>query len=195
MFVRSTLALSCALLLSGTALADASYTVFTPTQEPYQRFQNFVAPGTFQDTFNFDVAALSDSYIWLFPRQDAFFGFDKVEDTRNVTLTLVNNSTEKQWTGVLYPEAKGTVSWLAGGVLPLVFQGFDPNKSLYLDATLTPGSYSAYVSGLATGTAGSSYVIKFSVTPAAVPETGSAALMGLGLVGLAVVARRRRAAA
>jgi hypothetical protein len=191
MFIRAATALAAALVFVSAAHADNSYTVLTPTAEPYQRFTNFVAPGSFQDTFNFSVTEASDSYIWLFPRQDAWLGFDKVENTSDVTLTLVNNDTEKEWTGVLYPQVKGTVPIFTPGVLALVANGFDPNKSLYVETPLTPGHYSAFVSGLATGSAGSSYIAKFSVSTIAVPEAGSGLLMTLGLVGVVATMRRR----
>lgn len=194
MIARAIATLLTACALASAAHADTSYTVFTPTVEPYQRFENHVAPGAFTDSFNFTLDQSASGYVWLFPRVDAWFGFNQVEDTQGVTLTLVNNDTEKQWNGVLYPTVSGNVSWLTPGVLPMVISGFDPNKSLYLSGDFAAGHYSAFVSGLATGSAGSSYIAKFSVSNP-VPEAGTASMLLVGLGGLAWVARRRPAKA
>ncbi len=191
MIKRAIAALLTATALVGAAHADASYTVFAPTVEPYERFQNFVAPGSFSDSFSFTLNQASTGYIWLFARQDAWFGFNAFENTKDVTLTLVNNDTEKEWSGVLLPSVKGTVSLLTPGALDLTIAGFDPNKSLYLGGDFTAGNYTAFVSGLATGLNGSSYIAKFSLTPS-VPEPSDALMMALGLGGIALAVRRMR---
>jgi hypothetical protein len=191
MIKRAIAALLTATALVGAAHADANYTVFAPTVEPYERFQNFVAPGNFSDSFDFTLNQASSGYIWLFARQDAWFGFNAVENTTAVTLTLVNNDTEKEWFGVLLPTVKGYVSVFSPGALDLTIAGFDPNKSLYLGGDFTAGHYTAFVEGLANGINGSSYIAKFSLTPT-VPEPSDALMMALGLGGIALAVRRMR---
>lgn len=186
----SSLALS-GLALSASALADQTYQVAVPTLEPYTRFENHVAAGSFSDSFEFSLDTATEGYIWLFARQDAWFGFSEVENTQAVSLTLRNELTEQSWTGALYPQEHGQVSWFASGVFPLVVAGFDPNKSLYLSGTFGPGNYVATVSGIANGSAGSSYIAKFSL-PQAIPEPQTWALMMLGGVAVVVAVRRQR---
>jgi len=181
----------CGMAVSISAWADQTYQVAVPTLEPYTRFENHVAPGSFTDSFEFSLDAQTDGYIWLFARQDAWLGFNLVENTEAVTLTLRNELTEKTWTASLYPQVNGQVSLFTPGVLSLVAAGFDPNKSLYLSGSFGPGNYVATISGLATGSAGSSYIAKFSL-PQAVPEPQTRALMLLGGVMVGVVARRQR---
>ncbi len=195
MFSR-TVARFCSLALCGVAVsvsawADQTYQVAVPTVEPYTRFENHVAAGSFTDKFEFSLNAATEGYIWLFARQDAWFGFNLVENTQAVSLTLRNETTQDSWSGVLYPQAEGHVSWLTPGVLPMVTSGFDPNKSLYLSGTFGPGNYVATISGLATGSAGSSYIAKFSL-PQPIPEPQTWALMLLGGSVLAVGVRRQR---
>lgn len=195
MFSR-TVARFCSLALCGVAVsvsawADQTYQVAVPTVEPYTRFENHVAAGSFTDSFEFSLSSATEGYIWLFARQDAWFGFNLVENTKSVSLTLRNESTEDTWTALLYPQEHGQVSLLTPGVLSLVAVGFDPNKSLYLSGTFGPGHYVATISGLATGSAGSSYIAKFSL-PQAVPEPQTWALMLLGGAALAVGVRRQR---
>lgn len=188
---RSVSLAMCGVAVSVSAWADQSYQVATPTIEPYTRFENHVAAGSFTDTFGFSLSSATEGYLWLFARQDAWFGFNLVENTRSVSLTLRNESTQDSWSGVLYPQAEGHVSWLTPGVLPMVAAGFDPNKSLYLSGTFGPGNYVATISGLATGSAGSSYIAKFSL-PQPVPEPQTWALMLLGGAALAAGVRRQR---
>lgn len=193
MRTRSAITWLMASTLSSLALANANYTVSTPTQAPYERFENSVSPGSFTDTFDFTLTQASSGYIWLFARQDAWFGFNTVENTQGIKLTLVNNSTETQQFGVLYPQARETVPFYAPGFLSLAVSGFDPNRSLIIDGNFAPGRYTALVEGIATGSAGSSYIAKFALTPA-VPENGTALMMALGVAGLVFSTRRLKAA-
>lgn len=183
-----------ATLLAASAVMSAahatSYSVSVPTTEPYTRFENFVTTGDFNDSFNFTLSSVYEGYLWLFPQQDAWFTA-AADNTKGVTLTLVNNDTETEYTAVLYPTAKGTVSLWEPGVLPLVINGFDPNKSLYLSGSFEPGNYSALISGTATGSQGGNYVLKLSLQP--VPEPATFALMGVGLVGIGLLSRRKGA--
>lgn len=187
---RATASFLTAMTLAGSAWANTSYTVSIPTADPYTRFENHVAQGEFSDSFNFTLNAPTSGYIWLFARQDAWFGFNQVEDTEGVSLVLVNNRTEREYRAVLFPEAQRTVSLLEPGVMDMVVAGFDPNKSLFLSGDFAAGDYSAFVSGTATGSAGSSYIAKFSFAQP-VPEPSSMALMllGLGAVAWATHAR------
>ncbi len=191
---RTVIASLLASTLSSLAMANASYTVATPSPAPYQRFENSVAPGAFTDTFDFTLTQASSGYIWLFARQDAWFGFDAVENTKNIKLTLVNNSTETQQFGVLYPQARETVPFYAPGFLSLAVSGFDPNRSLFIDGDFAPGRYTALIEGIATGSAGSSYIAKFALTPT-VPENSTSLLMALGLAGVVLSTRRLKASA
>lgn len=191
MFTRTALALLSALTLATAASADQQYDVTTPTDAPYTRFEHQVVPGSFVDTFDFLLSITSPGYIWLFPRQDAWFGFDKVENTANVSLVLRNNDTGVQYIGRLFHEVDRTVGWFEPGVMSMVVSGFDPNKSLYLTGTFDAGSYTATISGLATGSAGTSYIAKFAFTEA-VPEPTTTAMMLLGLGAIGWVAARRR---
>lgn len=184
----------CVAAFSSPSWADQAYQVAIPTVEPYTRFENHVAPGSFTDRFEFSLDSATNGYLWLFARQDAWFGFNLVENTQLVTLTLRNVSTQDTWTGSLYPQQHGQVSWLTPGVMPMVASGFDPNKSLYLSGTFGAGQYVATISGLATGSAGSSYIAKFSL-PQPVPEPQTWALMLLGGGLLAMVVRRQRRSA
>jgi hypothetical protein len=190
MIARAIAALLTASVLATAAHADTNYTVLTPTVEPYTKFQNFVSPGAFTDSFNFTLQSAIEGYLWLFPKQDAWFG-SSADNTTGVTFTLVNNDTETQVAGVLYPVAKAPVSIFTPGVLGLIAAGFDPNKSLYIAGTFAPGNYSALVSGLATGSQGGSYVVKFNLAP--VPEAGTSLMMLLGLAGVAAVVKRKGA--
>jgi hypothetical protein len=150
-----------------------------------------VAPGSFADTYRFSLSQATTGYLWLFARQEAWFGFNLTENTERVSLTLRNDSTQALYNAVLYPTTEGVVSVFTPGVLPMVVSGFDPNRSLYLAGTFGPGSYTATVAGLATGSAGSSYILKVNM-PGVVPEPGTLGLLALGLGGLAWVARRRQ---
>jgi len=188
--LRATATFLSALTLAGSAWANTSYTVGIPTADPYTRFENHVAAGEFSDSFNFTLSTPTSGYIWLFARQDAWFGFDQVEDTEGVSLVLVNNLTEREYRAVLFPEAQRTVSLLEPGVMGMVVAGFDPNKTLFLSGDFAAGSYSAFVSGTATGSAGSSYIAKFSFAQP-VPEPGSMALMLVGLGAVAWVVHRQ----
>jgi len=188
------LTLSGALVPVAPVWANQTYQVGVPTAEPYTRFENHVAKGSFTDQFQFSLDQVSEGYIWLFARQNAWLGYSLIENTKSVSLTLRNNTTQETWTGVLYPSVEGQVSWLTPGVLPMVAVGFDPNKSLYISGEFAAGNYTATVSGIATGWQGSSYITKFSFTPA-VPEPASWALSLTGLAAVATVARARRKAA
>lgn len=188
MIARAIAALLTASVLATAAHADANYTVLTPTAEPYTKFQNFVGPGSFTDSFNFTLQSPIDGYLWLFPKQNAWLG-SSADNITGATFTLVNNDAETQVDGVLYPAAKGPVSIFTPGVLGLIAAGFDPNQSLYISGTFAPGNYSALVSGLATGSQGGSYVVKFNLAP--VPEAGTSLMMLLGLAGVAAAVKRR----
>lgn len=175
------------------AWASQSYQLDVPTALPYTRVEHHVAAGSFADQFQFTLNETNNGYVWLFARQDAWFGYNLIENTKAVSLTLRNNSTQETWQGVLYPSVEGQVSWLTSGVMPMVTVGFDPNKSLYISGAFDAGNYTATVSGIATGLQGSSYIAKFSFAPA-VPEPGTFALGILGLAGLAAVISRRKQA-
>lgn len=175
------------------AWANQTYQVDVPTAEPYTRFENHVAKGSFADQFQFTLDETNDGYIWLFARQDAWFGYSLIENTQSVSLTLRNNTTQQTWEGVLYPSVEGHVSWLTPGVMPMVTVGFDPNKSLYIGGEFAAGDYTATVSGIATGWQGSGYIAKFSFAPA-VPEPATWALSFTGLAAVAGLARARRKA-
>lgn len=195
---RLTLGLAVATLSGALApvapvWANQTYLVDVPTAEPYTRFENHVAKGSFTDQFQFSLDQVSDGYIWLFARQDAWLGYNLIENTKSVSLTLRNNTTQETWEGALYPSVEGKVSWLTPGVLPMVKVGFDPNKSLYISGEFGAGDYTATVSGIATGWKGSSYITKFSFTPA-VPEPTTWALSFTGLALVAGMARARRKA-
>jgi hypothetical protein len=191
MFVRAFVSLLAACTLATAAYADTSYTVFAPTTEPYQRFDNVVSAGNFTDSFNFTLTEATTGYIWLFPRQNATNGLDQVSNLTNVSLLLVNNDTEKQVAGVLYTSLLSPIPNTTPGVLDMIAAGFDPNLSLGLRGVLTPGNYSALVSGTATGSQGGDYFIKFSLAPA-VPEASTSAMMLVGLATIGLVASRRR---
>lgn len=184
----------CGVAISASSWADQNYQVAVPTVEPYTRFENHVAAGSFTDSFQFSLSAATEGYIWLFARQNAWLGYSLIEDTKSVSLTLTNTTTQATWTGVLYPSVEGRVSWLAPGVLPMVAVGFDPNKSLYISGEFAAGNYTATVSGIATGWKGSSYIAKFSL-PQPVPEPQTWALMLLGgaILGFGVRRQRQRA--
>lgn len=194
MRTSSAIAFLLATTLASAAQANTSYSVYAPTTEPYQRFENKVDPGAFSDTFSFTLDQSTKGYIWLFARQDAWFGFDAIENTQSIKLTLVNNSTETQQFGVLYPQARETVPFYAPGFLSLAIGGFDPNRSLFIDGDFAPGQYTALIEGIATGSAGSSYIAKFALTPS-VPENGTSLMMALGLAGVVLSTRRLRASA
>lgn len=50
-----------------SALA-ANYTVGVPTAEPYSKTAPIIQhAGAFSDTFSFDVASTTDSFIWMLP--------------------------------------------------------------------------------------------------------------------------------
>ena len=193
-FGLAALALSGVMVPVAPVWANQTYQVDVPTAEPYTRFENHVAKGSFVDQFQFTLDETNNGYIWLFARQDAWFGYNLVENTKSVTLTLRNNTTQETWQGALYPSEHGKVSWLTSGVMPMVQVGFDPNKSLYLGGTFDAGQYTATVSGIATGWKGSGYIAKFSFTPA-VPEPTTWALGLTGLAAVAGLARARRKAA
>lgn len=192
MLLRPLATLLASLSIATAAWADASYTLDLPTADPYTKLTNHVDTGSFSDAINFTLTDTESGYIWLFARENAWFGYSALNNISDVTLTLVNNTTEKQWSGVLYPTVNGTVSWFAPGVAKLVMVGFDPNNSLYLSGTFDAGDYSIFVSGTATGKQGGDYITKISLTPTAVPEPGTAALWALGLVGMAGAAHWRR---
>jgi hypothetical protein len=71
------------------------------------------------------------------------------------------------------------------------FFGFDgtTGSSPYTFASLVAGEYFYLVSGLANGTAGAIYTLTSTVSM--VPESGAGLLFGVGLLGLALVSRRR----
>lgn len=192
MLLRPLATLLASLSIASAAWADASYTLDLPTADPYTKLTNHVDTGSFTDAINFTLDDTETGYIWLFARENAWFGYSALNNISEVTLTLVNNTTEKEWSGVLYPTVNGTVSWFAPGVAELVVVGFDPNNSLYLSGTFGAGDYSVFISGVATGTQGGDYITKFSFTPTAVPEASTAAMLAVGLVGLTGVALRRR---
>jgi MYXO-CTERM domain-containing protein len=192
MLMRPLATLLASLSITSAAWADASYTLNLPTADPYTKLTTHVNKGSFTDAINFTLDDTETGYVWLFARENAWFGYTALNNISEVPLPLVNNTTEKEWSGVLYPTVKGTVSWFTPGVAELVTVGFDPNNSLYLSGTFGAGDYSVCVSGVATGAQGGDYITKFSFTPSAVPEAGTSAMMAVGLVGLIGGARRRR---
>jgi hypothetical protein len=71
------------------------------------------------------------------------------------------------------------------------FFGFDgtTGSTPHTFASLVAGEYFYLISGLATGTAGAIYTLTSTVS--LVPESGAGLLFATGLLGLAVVSRRR----
>ncbi len=192
MYQRSLIALLAGSALSVTAQANSDYTVLTPTSAPYTRFDNNVGQGQFTDTFNFILDQASTGFIWLFARQDAWIGFDFIQNTKSVKLTLLNNDTGFQQSGQLFATAHGYVPIWAPDALALTMNGLDPNRSLIVDGGFDAGHYTASIEGLATGTEGLYYVAKFSFTPG-VPESSAALMMAMGLAGVVLSVRRMKA--
>jgi hypothetical protein len=71
------------------------------------------------------------------------------------------------------------------------YLSFDFTPGNFSFTGLTAGAYSLFVQGNAVGLTG--YRGRMTFTATAVPEPGTVALMGLGLVALALMAMRRRA--
>lgn len=72
------------------------------------------------------------------------------------------------------------------------YLSFDTSPGSFSFTGLTAGAYSLFVSGVAAGITGYGGTMSFRPT-AQVPEPGTLALFGLGLVVLALMAMRRRA--
>jgi hypothetical protein len=124
-----------------------------------------VAKGSFADTFNFNVSAMSD--VGVSAGVLNFFKF-KITDA-TFSYTLFNSSNVALGSGT----------------------NVDNAFSL---ASLNIGSYRLAVTGNATGALGGQYNGALTVTPVPEPETVAMLLAGLGLMG-SIARRRNKASA
>ncbi|HEX5373145.1 MAG TPA: FxDxF family PEP-CTERM protein [Aquabacterium sp.] len=195
--IDKTISIACLALCALTAQAK-DYTLTLPAGEDtaYQLFKNKQdTRGAFSDTFSFSLAAPAEGSIYLLPQtghstvQHFLVGMD------NVSLSLRNHQTGQVWEGIeARSMAEGTAAYTAD-LTALQLMGFDANLAQLISETLPQGDYTATVTGSVEGVLGSTYLAEFKLSAAsvaAVPEPETYALMGLGLVGISVVARRRQ---
>lgn len=191
-----------ALALAASSFAS-DYTVDTPTASPYYKTEPVIhGVGDFLDTFSFDVAGTTDAFIWVLPYTpldvSALWNGThavqvKLYDSND---TLLGTGKTAAQLGIDLYSSPATAAY----ALSLKAAGYDPAKSLFWSGSLAAGSYTATVSGIGGGVlsslygGGGAYIAKFSI-PTAVPEPGTALMLGLGLAGIAVTTHRRSRAA
>lgn len=188
--LRSTLVAVAVSAACQLALANTSYEISLPTDDPYTKINGSAGYGTFTDTASFSLDQSYTGLVWFLPRSGGLnFLLDNIT---NPSLTVTNATTSQTWVGEAYETAVGKVSMFNLQALALDLAGFDVNDSLIVTGTFTAGDYTALLSGKATGLFGGTYVAKFSFVPS-IPEPATSAMMLLGLAGIGAIASRRRA--
>lgn len=152
-----------AVALSGTASA-ATYTVGALGTTPYVNFVQ--TAGSFSDTYNFTIGALSDAAASATNHQLTWGPF-QILDITNFNMSIYNS-------------ANTLLSSSGSGV------------SVF--SVVAADSYHAVVSGTSTGVSGGAYVVSMMATPQPVPVPAAVWLLGSGLIGLVGVARRKEQA-
>lgn len=176
--LRHALALACAAVVTVAAPARAEvFDLGTITATSDFLFADILRSDPFEDIFTFRIAAGMDGFEFHGTAYTNFsnrFWIPDLDGRLDRGATLVREADQRT---VWSPE-------------------FPRHEADFASTLLTAGTYSLHVSGTPTSAfpGPSSYYslgMVFNVAPA-VPEPGAMALMGLGLAGVAWVARRRR---